>query len=100
MHVYPCERIGARPICDAAHAIHQWPVGLSHALYRSQSLEDAWQSLDSQCQMTRRVFEHPAIRQQLPKQNMRFRVLGRKSQRAAKLCAGFIELALNHKGLG
>ena len=31
---------------------------------------------------------------------MRFCILGRNSERAAKLCVRFIELALNHEGLG
>ena len=61
MHVDPRDRIGAQTFRDLAHAIHQGAVGLTHALDRSQSLEDAGQSLDSQSQMRRRVLEHPAI---------------------------------------
>ncbi len=91
---------GLRTLRDLGHAIHQGPVGLGHALYRSQSLEDAGQSLDTQGQMRRRVLEHAPIRQQLPEQNVRFWILGRNSERAAKLGVRFIELALSHKGLG
>jgi hypothetical protein len=64
------------------------------------SLWKTLESLETQGQMRRRVPEHPAIRQQLPEQNVRFCILGRNSERAAKLCVRFIELALNHKGFG
>ncbi len=73
--------VEARPIGQAAHAIHQRTVGLCHALHHGQFQKGGRENLGCLGEMARGLLEHAAVRQELPEERARLGSL-RRDKRA------------------